>query len=42
MPNKLFTDLRKEFNKLVGEYLNLNKLNSNEALNEIYFKPNEK
>ena len=40
-PNKFFTDITVEYGKLVGEYY-IDKLNLNEALNEIYFKPNYK
>ena len=41
-PNKFFTDLREEYIKLVGNYLNKDKLNLNETLNEIYFRPKDK
>ena len=42
-PNKFFTDLRNEYSKKVGEYLNIDKdkLNLDEGLKEIYFQPKD-
>ena len=42
-PNKFFTDLRNEYSKKVGEYLNIDKdkINLDEGIKEIYFQPKD-